>query len=270
MLTVGYLALGTFFKFQASEKPISDGEVSIMSFNTRGFNRSATIKDTTVGTQIVDLVKAEDPDIVFFQEFDYTKKKGEDFNQYDYKYVDFEYGHKKVVLAIYSKFPIIAKGSLDFPDSSNNAIYVDVVLKKDTVRMYNVHLESHKVVPTVEEFNKESKTRLFKRISGSFAKQQEQVAIFQEHRDATPYKKIVCGDFNNTQFSNVYHVIKGDMQDTFMEQGVGYGRTFNFKYYPLRIDFILVDKAFQVKAHKNLDVKLSDHFPLMASFDLVD
>ncbi|GGW31070.1 endonuclease [Arenibacter certesii] len=264
---MGYVILGTFFKFQTSEEPIRNGEVSVMSFNSRGFNRSATIKDKTVGAQIVDLVRAKDPDIVCFQEFDYTKKNSAEFDQYDYSFVDFEYGYKKVILAIYSKFPIIGKGSLDFPDSSNNAIYVDVVINKDTVRLYNMHLESHKVVPTVEEISKEPKTRLFKRMSESFAKQQEQVAIFNEHRNATPYKKIVCGDFNNTQFSNVYHVIKGDMQDTFMEQGVGYGRTFNFKYYPVRIDFILVDKAFQVKAHKNFDVKLSDHFPLMASFD---
>ncbi len=269
VLLIGYLVLGTFFKFKSSEQPIDKGEVSVMSFNTRGFNRSAMIKDETISDQIVSLVKEADPDIVCFQEFDYTKKESADFAQYKHRFIDFEYGHKKVVLGIYSKLPIINKGSLHFPESSNNAIYVDVLMKNDTVRVYNMHLESHKVVPTVEEITKEPKSKLFRRMSGSFAKQQEQVAIFNEHREATPYKKIVCGDFNNTQFSNVYHVIKGDMQDTFMEQGKGYGRTFNFKYYPVRIDFILVDKAFKVKTHKNFNVKLSDHFPIMASFDRV-
>ena len=86
--------------------------------------------------------------------------------------------------------------------------------------------------------------------------------------EATPYKKIVCGDFNNTQFSNVYKVIKGDMQDSFTEQGTGYGRTFNFRYYPVRIDFILADEAFEIMAHKNFDIKLSDHFPVMASIKI--
>jgi endonuclease/exonuclease/phosphatase family metal-dependent hydrolase len=268
VLVIGYLVLGTFFKFQLSEEPISNGEVSIMSFNARGFNRFEMMKDKTISAQIVDLVKTEDPDIICFQEFDYTKMKNGDFDNYKYSFVDFEYGRKKVVLAIYSKFPIVNTGSLEFPDSANNAIFADVVIQKDTVRLYNLHLESHKVIPSVRRISNEPKAKLYKRMSRSFAKQQEQAAIFNVHRNATPYKKIVCGDFNNTQFSNVYQVIKDDMQDTFLEQGTGYGRTFNFKYYPVRIDFILLDKTFEVKAHKNFDVKLSDHFPLMASFNI--
>ncbi|MCM4168999.1 hypothetical protein KCTC52924_00237 [Arenibacter antarcticus] len=268
VLGIGYLVMGTFFRFQPSEEPISKGEISIMSFNARGFNRSGMISDKTISTQIVALVKAEDPDIVCFQEFDYTKKKSADFNAYKYSFIDYEYGHKKVVLAIYSKFPILNNGSLDFPESANSAIYADVVTQKDTVRVYNLHLESHKVIPSVRRLSDEPKARLYKRMSRSFAKQQEQAAIFNAHRNATPYKKIVSGDFNNTQFSNVYQVIKDDMQDSFLEQGSGYGRTYNFKYYPVRIDFIFLDKAFEVKAHKNFDVKLSDHFPLMASFNI--
>lgn len=269
VLVIGYFVLGAFFKFQPSEKPIENGEVSIMSFNARGFNRSGMLKDKTISDQIVDLVKAEEPDIVCFQEFDYTKRKERDFDNYNYSYVDYEYGHKKVVLAIYSKFPILNKGSLDFPDSANNAVYADILINKDTVRVYNLHLESHKVIPSVRRLTNEPKAKLYRRMSRSFSKQQEQAAIFDAHRNATPHRKIVCGDFNNTQFSNVYQVIKGDMQDSFLEQGTGYGRTFNFKYYPVRIDFILVDKAFEVMAHKNLDVKLSDHFPIMASLDMI-
>lgn len=268
VLVVSYMVLGTFFKFQLTEKPIGKGEVSIMSFNTRSFNRLMLIKDKTISGQIVDLVKTEDPDIVCFQEFGHTKKTSGDFDQYKYSYIDYEYGQKRVILAIYSKFPILDKGSLDFPESANNAIYADIVIKNDTVRVYNIHLESHGVVPSVSKISREPKMKLYKRMSGSFAKQQEQVALFDAHRNTTPYKRIVCGDFNNTQFSNVYKVIKDDMKDTFMEQGIGYGRTFNFKYYPVRIDFILLDKAFNVRAHKNYDVKLSDHFPLMSSFDL--
>ena len=78
--------------------------------------------------------------------------------------------------------------------------------------------------------------------------------------------KILCGDLNNTQFSKVYRVLMEHMTDSFRAKGAGYGRTFNFKYYPLRIDFIFGSPDFVVRSHKNFNPVLSDHFPVMASF----
>ena len=153
---------------------------------------------------------------------------------------------------------------MDFPDTVNNAIYSDILYKNDTIRVYNVHLQSLRVRPG--SIKREAPLRLFKRLGKSFVKQQQQAEIFVSHYNATSYNKIVCGDLNNTQFSNVYRTIKGDMQDSFREKGTGYGRTYNFKYFPVRIDFILADQEFEVRSHKNYDVKLSDHFPIMASF----
>ncbi|HLT50529.1 MAG TPA: endonuclease/exonuclease/phosphatase family protein [Arenibacter sp.] len=266
VLVMGYFFLGTFFKFRLSEQPIDKEDISVMSFNARGFNKIGLIKENTIGRQIVDLVRSEDPDIVCFQEFDHRRDKENNFEAYQYSYVNIEPG--KVVQAIFSKFPIVNKGSLDFPDTANNAIFADIVIQKDTVRVYNLHLQSHRIVPSMRHISREPKAKLIKRMAKSFAKQQEQADLFNEDRNASPYKKIICGDLNNTQYSNVYRQIKGDMWDSFLEKGTGYGRTYNFKYYPVRIDFILVDQAFEVRAHKNYDVKLSDHFPVMASFKM--
>ena len=265
VLVLGYFFLGTFFKLGLSEKPIKREDVSVMSFNTRGFNKIELIKDKTIGQQIIDLVRSEDPDIVCFQEFDRQRHKGKDFDAYKYSYVNLEPG--KVVQAIYSKFPIVNEGTLDFPDSANNAIFADIVIERDTVRVYNLHLESHKVIPNIRRISRD-KVKLLKRMSKSFAKQQEQVALFTAHKNTASYKKIVCGDLNNTQFSNVYRVMKGDMQDTFQEKGFGYGRSYDFKFLPFRIDFILMDDSFEVTAHRNFDVRYSDHYPVMASFRL--
>jgi len=268
ILFLGYTLLGTFFKFKLSEVPIQNGELSIMTYNVRGFNKYDWIEDSSIGDQILDLIVSETPDILCIQEFSRIRHR-QLKNTYDYIYTtDYNLARRKTIQAIYSKYPIIQGGSLDFPDSSNNALFADLVVDKDTLRVYNLHLESHKIIPSVERISGEPKMRLFKRLSKSFAKQGEQAAIINLHRKASPYRTIVCGDFNNTQFSNVYKVIKGDMLDSFMEKGTGYGRTFNFKYYPVRIDFILADKALEIVAHKNYDVKLSDHFPVMASVKL--
>jgi len=66
----------------------------------------------------------------------------------------------------------------------------------------------------------------------------------------------------------VYGIAKGAMQDTFDEKGTGFGKTFDLKVVPFRIDFILADKTMQVMTHQNFDLRLSDHYPVMTSIRL--
>jgi endonuclease/exonuclease/phosphatase family metal-dependent hydrolase len=58
------------------------------------------------------------------------------------------------------------------------------------------------------------------------------------------------------------------LKDTYLEKGSGFGRTLDFKFLPFRIDYILTDPEFDVLEHKNYDVVLSDHFPVMATIKL--
>ncbi|MET7027979.1 endonuclease/exonuclease/phosphatase family protein [Sediminicola luteus] len=266
VLVLGYFLLGSFFNFKFSKENILEEDLSVMTYNVRGFNKYNWIEDTSLGDQIIDFVKEEDPDILCFQEF--SRIRNRQLKHYPYHYITSPSEKNKSIQAIYSKYPIITKGSLGFPDTSNNAIYVDIKYNKDTIRVYNLHLQSLKVIPKAEAISKEPSSRLYRRLSKTFMNQQKQAEIVFEHSENIAYKKIICGDFNNNQFSNVYHIIKGEMKDTFEKLGTGYGRTYNFEYYPVRIDFIFVDKDLEVKAHKNYDVKLSDHFPVMASIKL--
>ncbi len=138
ILILAYVFLGSFFKFRFSESPIKKEDLSIMSYNARIFNKYEWIDNPLLGNEIVDFVSKEDPDILCFQEFDYTKAK--QFKQYPYSYISYKKRTNKVIQAIFSKYPIVSKGSLDFPNSSNNAIFTDVLYEKDTLRIYNLHL----------------------------------------------------------------------------------------------------------------------------------
>ena len=268
VLVIGYFTLGTFIKFFKSNREPTEENLSVLTFNTQSFHGNSRLTNPQLSDSIVKFIKEENADIVCFQEFDYSKIKGKDFKQYPFKFVNYEFGvyNDKVIQAIYSKYPIIQKGSLEFPNSNNNAIFADIKIESDTIRIYNLHLQSLRVRPG--SIRREQSQKLLKRLNTSFVKQQEQAEIVLEHSKTTSHKKIICGDFNNSQYSNVYNDIKGDMKDTFMEMGLGYGRTYNFKFLPLRIDFILVDEQMEVMDHKNYDVKLSDHFPVMASIKL--
>ena len=270
ILVYGYLTLGTFIGFNSINKTINNEDsLSIMSFNSLGFQGKKHEWESTAGDTIVKFIQNERPDVVCFQEFDYKKIRSHYFEEYPYKYVDFEFGpdNGRVIQAVYSRHKILEKGILEFPESSNSAIFVDVKYMGDTIRIYNLHLESLNIRPN--NIKKERSDKLFGRLRHSFAKQQEQSIIVREHMNNSPYKNIVCGDFNNTQFSNSYFTIKGNLKDSFLEKGRGYGKTINFWKFPFRIDFVLVDPSLEVLSHKNYNINLSDHEPIMATIKIL-
>ena len=169
-------------------------------------------------------------------------------------------------LAVFSKYKIVNKGKIEFTNSNNKAIYVDVLKSKDTIRVYNVHFESLHINPDLEELSEENTEYLVKRIGGRFKKQQDQALKVLKHQEVCKYKKIVVGDFNNTAYSYIYTQFKkAKFQDAFELAGNGFGRTFNFKFFPLRIDYILISEEFKVNEFKNFNNKYSDHYPIKAN-----
>ncbi|NDV44488.1 endonuclease/exonuclease/phosphatase family protein [Flagellimonas sediminis] len=272
LLVLWYLFLGSFYKFSGQEKVDVKGEkdLSIMTFNARGFNLFKQMDGNNVDTLIYNFVTEKDPDIVCFQESLYALKRNKALSQYKYKFIDFIYGvHRgKVIQSIYSKHPIIKIDSISFPGSANNAIFADILFHKDTVRIYNVHLQSFRIIPGLNTIKNEESSKLFARLKKAMLKQYEQANLIKESMEKTPYKKILVGDFNNTQYSNVYQVIKGEMNDSYFEQGKGFGRTYDLLKFPIRIDYILSDPEFEVLSHQNFNERLSDHFPVMATLRL--
>ena len=244
---------------------ISGSSFTLMNYNVRLFNKYEWIDSDHVPEEISRFISEEHPDVIAFQE--YCNNPDVKLN-YPYRFEKLEGGNSGTGLAIYSKFPIVDQGSLDFENSHNNAIFIDMLRGQDTIRVYNVHLESFGIMPDSVDLNlneKKSK-RLIYRLKKSFTKQQDQVERFLVHRKNCHYKTIVSGDFNNTAFSWAYSKLKGDMNDSFVEAGKGFGKTFSFNQYPLRIDFILGDKDFRINEHKNYQIELSDHEPVLARF----
>jgi len=266
VLAIGYNHLFSLYKFSSSKNVDDSQNISIMNYNVRLFNVFDWIKGTNVKQDISKFIAEKQPDILCIQE--YRPDKEVHLEGY-YKYEELSGNKVKNGQAIFTKFPIIKSGSIEFPNTSNNAIYADVVKGSDTIRIYNVHLQSLGIDPTVEKLANEDSENLFKRVSSTFKMQQFQAELFLMHKKQSPYKMIISGDFNNTAYSYVYKEIKGDLKDAFKEAGNGFGRTFDFKFFPVRIDFVFVDEHFEVNSFKTYDVKLSDHYPVMAKVKLV-
>lgn len=262
ILLLGWFTIPNIYKF--SKKDTSEkNELKIMSYNVRMFNYWNWIDDKNILKNINNFIKEESPDILLFQEYFHQKELK--FN-YKYKYLKPSKLNSNFGLAIYSKFPIVNKGSFDFKNTSNNIIFTDILKNKDTIRVYNIHLQSLGLNTDKDNFGQENPKKLIARLQEGFKKQAEQTTVFLEHEKKWNGKKIVAGDFNNTSYSWVYNQISEDKKDAFIEAGSGFGKSFNY-WFPMRIDFILTDKNAKVNQFTSFTEKNSDHFSIQAKIN---
>lgn len=274
VLLVGITFFNKFYKFSAKEFEESDKDFTVMSYNVRLFNVFKWLDRDDIPDVILEFINSQNPDILCIQEF--SNSADIDLKVYPYKFVLMEGNKIKTGQAIFSKFPIIEHGNIPFPNSNNNVVYADIKKGKDIIRVYNMHLQSIKISPDVNEISEnidvmdQQKSKfLFIRISKAFTQQQEQAAIFKEHEKNCKYPIIICGDMNNSAFSYVYRNIKGKLKDSFEEAGVGFGATYKFKYYPARIDYIFADETMEVKEFQSFsEFQNSDHYPIMAKLSM--
>ncbi len=274
VLLMGITFINKFFKFSGLNLPSNENDFVVMSYNVRLFNLFDWLPKTDVVTYIRTFVNDKNPDILCIQE--YSNSAHIDLKVYPHHYIFMQGNKIKTGEAIFSKFPIIDEGNLVFPKSNNNVIFADIKKGKDIIRVYNMHLQSIKISPDVneiseniDEINQDKSQALFKRISIAFRKQQQQAEIIMNHKNGCEYPVIICGDMNNSPFSYVYRSIKGKLNDTFEEAGSGFGKTYNFRYYPARIDYIFADPKMKVKSFENFpDFVNSDHYPIMTRLSI--
>jgi endonuclease/exonuclease/phosphatase family metal-dependent hydrolase len=274
VLLAGITFINKFYKFSSLDVEKTENDFVVMSYNVRLLNLFKWIDSDSVPYRILEFINEKNPDILCIQE--YSETAGIDLKVYPHKYVYVQGDKIKTSQAIFSKFPIINEGNIVFPNSNNNAIFADIKKGKDIIRVYNIHLQSIKISPDVNELsenidgiNQEKSQMVLKRISAAFTKQQQQAEIIKEHKKECEYPIIICGDMNNSAFSYVYRSIKGNLHDTFEEAGKGFGKTYNFKYYPARIDYIFADSNMKVKSFESFpEFQNSDHFPIMTRLSI--
>jgi len=194
-------------------------------------------------------------------------------------YVDMKDRKKIFALATFSRWPIARIGHLRMKERNTFAIFTDLVMEQDTVRVYNIHLESIRfgkndysfyaqlTDQTIEQdksFNlKEGFFKIFSKIKKAFVIRANQVELLKQDIARSPYPVIVCGDFNDTPASYTYRRMTEGMNDSFRKAGNGiFGSTYTGNFPSFRIDYILFDDAFTAFNYSKSNVNLSDHYPI--------
>ncbi len=266
-LLLWFTTLGPFYVLSSGKGKVVEDDITVLSYNIRGFKGDYRNPYPDLTTRILDFFSEQEAEILCLQEFAWSKRIMKEMKDYpyEYRYPTNRY-HSYSPLAIFSKYPILSSGSLEFANTANNAIYADLLVKKDTLRVYNVHLQSLQFRPG--SLKRENPVRLFNRLGKTINKQKAQVEMIYEHSRNSPYPYIICGDLNNTQYSVVYSRLKRNMKDSYLERGDGLGITLRLRLLPFRIDYVLTAPDFEITEHENFDVRYSDHYPIKASFRL--
>lgn len=264
-----------------NDKQEEDG-FTIMSYNTAmlgGYQKHTANNPNKVVQHILDT----DPDIVCIQEFSVSNDKfitHEDifkiFKKYPYKHIYYKSkkSYRQAGNATFSKYPMINRQTIEYTSKFNSAILSDIVIGKDTIRVINCHLESNKLTEKDKAMPMELRKKfdaenlssvtlhLSRKLGTAYRTRAEQADTVHELIEKSPYKIIVCGDFNDVPLSYAYTKVKGELQDTFVELGFGLGNTFNERFYKFRIDYILCDKNMTPLEFTIDKVPYSDHYPI--------
>ena len=267
VLILGFNHLTSIYEISSSEDPVAGvDKLKVLSYNVKQFNRYEWADDKLIPQKIAGFIANQDPDVVSIQEYFLGEKKVA--GKFPHEYINIKEKSSEFGLAILSKFPIVNSGSLDFPTkSNNNAIFADIVKEDDTIRVINVHLQSFSEKPNFENLEKQHSKKVFLGMGQTFVRQERQMELVLDLIKKTPYPVLLMGDFNNTSYSYVYRELTSEgLYDAYKEAGNGLGQTFNFRFFPLRIDFIMAPESMEVLSFKNFKVPYSDHYPITATF----
>ncbi len=264
VLALSYEQWTLLYQFKRKGIETAQG-LEVMSFNVRSFNRFKWLKENNVPQAIAEFISAENPDVICFQEF--SKSQSPNFKEYRYHaFVPYrEQG--QIGVSILSKYPLIKVEPILLTNASNGGMKARMIKSKDTLNLYNIHFESLRMDVNDSMLTAKYSQKLRSKLSTVFQQQIEQAEQFLLKTKEDKGTSVICMDLNNTAFSKSYFMLKKDRQDCFQIQGSGFGGTYQFPYFPLRIDFILASPELNVLDFKTHKIKLSDHKPITAKLE---
>lgn len=272
--------------FKSSEIPINVPEeqlIKALSYNVRGFDIYRWHKEPQVKKEIFKFLEMEAPQLLCFQEYYTSTKRGErqrdiaaqlDHLPYHAVYHTSDPANKNGFgIATYSQYPIIKKSRIPFNSSFNAAMYTDIKFQYDTLRVFNIHLQSIRFQKDNYAFMDTARLKynnqqmeevraIGSRLKTAFSLRAEQAQMIANYIRESPYPVVVMGDFNDTPQSFAYRRIRKGMHDAFRKSGRGFGNTYVGELPSFRIDYILFSDPLVSRDFKRIKTDFSDHFPI--------
>lgn len=270
---------------------LSRSLVTVASYNVQGMMRE-TAPGTGIArssmSEVITVLDSLKADIVCIQEFQSTHEHSsvqfeEALPVYHYKRIRFniESGEANHGWggAVYSKYPITGSGHLDFDGTNNSILWADIAIRRDTVRVFNAHLQTTAIKASDEQYiveggfvddsTRSSRVKnIVGRLEENYVIRSGQAVALATEIASSPYPVIVCGDFNDTPTSFAYRSISRGLRDSFREAGHGYGYTYRGFFNLLRIDYILHSRSMDCEWYLSPSFDNSDHNPVVVKLKM--
>jgi len=260
LVNLGYIS--AMYQFPKKENSKGAKTLNIVTYNVHKFmleNSGNSLYNITM------LFEKENVDIACMQEYS-SGMQGEDS---PILFENFPFSVKNGEHAIFSKYPIIYSEFVPYVNSLFTLLFCDIDINGKTVRVISSHLETTGVNSVRSKYDKYgyfSLSNMVRNYSRSTKIRSQQVTVIKNIIDTTNIPVILCCDINDTPASFAYRKIKVGLIDGFKDCGEGFGATyFGFKGF-LRIDYIFYDKSITGVDYHTINVKYSDHKPVIFSF----
>ena len=267
-------------QFNSKDDSATEG-IKVMTYNVRLFDYYNWSQNKNTRHWIYDFLFKQQPNILCFQEF-YHDNTGYfptidtllEVNSLKHMHVEnyTDKLNKKQLwgMATLSSYPIVNKGKIEFEGTYGNlCLFTDLKINEDTVRVYNLHLQSIRIgsegYAVLDEIMDKQELKdvvggknIIKQMIDGFQKRAQQAELVKSHMANCSFPMILCGDFNDVPTSYAYQTLAAGLEDSFSESGSGIGNTF-VKVPFFRIDNILFSDDFVASNHTVHPYELSDH-----------
>jgi len=248
--------------------------ISIGTFNVRRLDEYAWLEGEKTRNDIFAWLESTSFDVMCFQElpFEMIDQVSSSLGGATVKHVGTGSG-----TAIATNLKVAGVKPWIFAEEDfARGLVLDVISphRKDTIRIFNVHLQSVGLVGGDYDAvrsgpDSEQSKQLWSRLSSAYSIRAAQATALRTSMDSSPYPVLLCGDFNDTPVSFALSTLRSGspkLHDSFALAGSGLGSTYVGDIPGLRIDYIMSSSSLQVVSFVTHDIELSDHRPLSAVF----
>lgn len=288
LLLIGAPLMLKHFSLPLRSNKTKPGDYTLVTYNVHGFSGVREGKSNyDRQMRVHDFINAIKPSVVCMQEYAMKSKKQARYvdNQEERLELPFKALSKyeadnrgtTYCLLIASNHLIKQQGSVFTLENDAFGMYADIQFPEGTVRVYNIHLESVKLIGEKKLLRPHKNLRIFndlltivkstyRKLRHAFPARAFQAKMVAESIRKCPYPVIVTGDFNDTPASYSYRLLHEGLQDAASFTGFGFNRTYAESLYPIRIDQVLIDRRLNATNYQRKKIYLSDHFPVVSCF----